>query len=261
MSRFHLLPEVWGNDFLPFELIRRGKTRNYPENPGPMKFTYYGHACFAVEIRGKKLLFDPFITPNPLAQNIDVDRIEADYILITHGHQDHIEDAIRIAKRTGALVISNYEITVWFGKKGITRTHPLNHGGKRKFDFGTVKMVNAVHTSMLPDGENGGDAGGFLIISDEGNFYYAGDTALTLDMQLIPRWAKLDFAVLPIGDNFTMDVDDAIIASDFIQCNRIVGVHYNTFDLIRIDVEEARRKFQEAGKELILPEIGQTLDL
>ncbi len=226
-----------------------------------MKFTYYGHACFGVEVQGKHLLFDPFITPNPLAKHIDINTIPADYILVSHGHQDHIEDVVAIARRTGALVISNFEITVWLGKKGITKTHPMNHGGKWQFDFGTVKMVNAVHSSMLPDGANGGNPAGFLVMTPEGNFYYAGDTALTLDMQLIPRWAKLDFAVLPIGDDFTMGVEDAIIASEFLQCDRIVGVHYNTFDLIRIDTEEAKRRFREAGKELILLEIGETRDL
>lgn len=227
-----------------------------------VRFTYWGHACFTVELKGKKLLFDPFITPNPLAQGkVNVDELEADYILISHGHQDHIEDAVRIAKRTGAKVISNFEIVVWLGKKGVSNGHPMNTGGKWRFDFGTVKLVNAVHSSMLPDGSNGGNPFGFLIMSDECNFYYSGDTALTYDMQLVPRWARLDFAVLPIGDNFTMDVDDAIIASDFLACDRIIGVHYDTFELIKVNKEEAKRKFEQAGKQLILLDIGESIEL
>jgi L-ascorbate metabolism protein UlaG (beta-lactamase superfamily) len=224
-----------------------------------MKFSFFGHSCFQVEIKGKKILFDPFITYNELASKIDVNSIEADYIFLSHGHADHIADCASIAQRTGCKVVANYEIHEWLNKQGIANTHPMNTGGKWVFDFGTVKSVVAHHSSSLPDGTYGGNPMGFLFISDEGNFYYSGDTALTLDMQLIPSWAKLDFAVLPIGDNFTMDVADAIRAADFVGCNKIVGVHYNTFGFIKINEAEAIASFKAKGKHLLLPTIGETI--
>ncbi|WP_207496630.1 metal-dependent hydrolase [Aridibaculum aurantiacum] len=226
-----------------------------------MKFTYYGQSCFAVEIKGKKILFDPFITYNELAKDIDVDSIEADFILLSHGHTDHIADCVSIAKRTGAKVVASYEIHEWLNKQGVENTHPMNTGGKWHFEFGTVKCVVAQHSSSLPDGTYGGNPMGFIVNSSEGNFYFAGDTSLTLDMQLIPRWTKLDFAVLPIGDNFTMDVADAIVAAEFVQCDKVVGVHYNTFGYIKIDIELAKADFKAAGKELLLPGIGETIKL
>ncbi len=225
-----------------------------------MKLTYYGHSCFAVEVKGKKLVFDPFITPNELAENIKLEDIEADYILITHGHQDHIADAVELAKHTRAKVISNFEIIEWLASQGIEGGHPMNHGGAFDFDFGKVKYVNAVHSSSFPDGSYAGNPGGFIIMGGGKNFYFAGDTALTLDLQLIPKFAKLDLAILPIGDNFTMGVDDALVAADFIQCNKVMGVHYDTFGYIRIDHEAAQKKFADAGKELILLDIGKSMD-
>jgi len=142
-----------------------------------MNFTYYGHACFAVEIENKTLLFDPFITGNPLAKAIDVQNFKADYILVSHGHQDHLADAAAIAKRTGVTVIAPFEVAQWLGKQGAPKTHPVNHGGGCQFDFGRVKLVNAIHSSSLPDGAYGGNPGGFVVESDYGNFYYSGDTA------------------------------------------------------------------------------------
>ncbi len=223
-----------------------------------MEVTNYGHACYAIKVKDSTLLFDPFITPNELASNIDVDTINADFILISHGHEDHVADAIDIAKRTDAKIISNFEIVTWFGGQGIENGHPMNHGGSWDFDFGKVKFVNALHSSVLPDGTYGGNPGGFVVSSGEGNFYYAGDTGLTLDMQLIPKRTKLDFALLPIGDNFTMDIDDAVSAAEFVQCDKIVGMHYDTFGFIEIDKEEAVGKFNKAGKELLLLDIGET---
>ncbi len=224
-----------------------------------MNITYYGHSCFGVEINGKHLLFDPFISPNELARGIDVNAVPADYILISHGHNDHIADAESIAKRTGAKVICNWEISVWLEKKGVSEIRPMNTGGKVKLDFGSVKCVVAQHSSSLPDGSYGGNPMGFVIESNEGNFYYAGDTALTYDMKLIGDYRNVDFAFLPIGDNFTMGVDNAIIASDFIKCNDIIGMHYDTFGFIIIDQEEAIRKFDRSGKKLTLLEIGDTI--
>jgi len=217
-----------------------------------MKVTCYGHSCFAVETAGRTLLFDPFITPNELARNIDVNQVHADFVLISHGHFDHLADAVAIVKRTGALVISNYEITVWLGQQGVSKTHPLNHGGGAPFDFGRAKFTPAIHSSGLPDGTYGGNPGGFLIETADGAFYYAGDTALTYDMKLIGESTRLRFAALPIGDNFTMGVDDAIKAAEFVRCSEILGLHYNTFPPIRIDTAEAVQKFKAAHKNLRL---------
>lgn len=226
-----------------------------------MQFTFYGHASFGVNVSGKNLLFDPFISSNEKAATIKIEEVPADYILISHGHFDHVEDVEVIAKRTEAKLVSNFEIISWFENKGLTNGHPMNHGGSWEFDFGTVKYVNAVHSSVMPDGAYGGNPGGFIVRSEGANFYYSGDTALHMDMKLIGEYEKLDFAVLPIGNNFTMGVDDAIIASDFIGCNKIIGVHYDTFGYIEINHEEAKRKFAEVGKELILLEIGQTIQI
>lgn len=223
-----------------------------------MKVTYYGHACFAAEVSNRTLLFDPFITGNELARNIDVSRISAAYIFISHGHQDHMADAADIAKRTGATLVANYEVTNWFGKQGLQKVHPLNHGGGHSFDFGRVKLVNAIHSSSFPDGTYGGNPGGFVVSSAEGEFYYSGDTALTMDMQLIGQAHRLKFAALCIGDNFTMGVDDAIKAADFVRCNDVLGLHYNTFPPIQIDSSAAVEKFKKANKRLRLLKPGES---
>lgn len=226
-----------------------------------MQFTYYGHACFAVEIAGKKLLFDPFISGNPLAKDIDINAIEADYILVSHGHGDHVADLIQIAQNTNALLLGAYEITEWASKQGVIHVHPMNFGGKKTFDWGSVKFVPAMHSSVLPDGTYGGNPGGFVVSTNEGNFYYSGDTALMMDMQLISRYAKLDVAIMPVGDNFTMGVEDALMAAEFVNCDKVVGVHFDTFGYIKINHEEAIKYFQRAGKSLILPEIGKTISI
>ncbi|MFT5246260.1 MAG: L-ascorbate metabolism protein UlaG (beta-lactamase superfamily) [Litorivivens sp.] len=226
-----------------------------------MKIQFYGHSCFGIQVGDKHLLIDPFITGNPLASNVDVDTIPADYILITHGHVDHVLDAEIIAKRTGAMIISNFEIVSWYEGKGITNVHPLNHGGQKSFEFGSVKYVNAIHSSVLPDGTYGGNPGGFVIRGKEKTIYLAGDTALTLDMKLLGDYESIDLAILPIGDNFTMGVADAIICADFIDCKRVIGMHFDTFPPIEINHREAIDAFVESGKELILMEIGGTLDI
>ncbi len=226
-----------------------------------MKLTYYGQSCFLVETGAHRLLFDPFITPNPLAQNIRLEEIRAEYILLSHGHADHVADAVQLAKQNGTTAIGAYEVTAWLNGQGVEQFHPMNTGGKWKFDFGTVKGVNAVHSSAMPDGSYGANPMGFVVSAAEGAFYYSGDTALTMDMQLIPRWARLKFAVLPIGDNFTMGYEDAIKAAEMIQCQNIVGVHYDTFGYIQIDHEKVKKAFSEAGLNLYLPGIGETIEL
>jgi L-ascorbate metabolism protein UlaG (beta-lactamase superfamily) len=205
-----------------------------------MKITFYGHACIGIEVSGKNILVDPFITANPKAAHIDINTLQADYILLTHAHQDHILDVEAIATRTNAKIVSTYEVAVHFGNKGF-QYHPMNHGGSWQFDFGKVKLVNAVHSSSFPDGSYGGNPAGFVIEGEHKNIYISGDTALTMDMKLIPMRTKLDLAILSIGNNFTMDVEDAIIASDFVDCDKVLGVHFDTFGYIEINHDEAKK--------------------
>ena len=226
-----------------------------------MKFTYYGHACFAVEAGGKTLLFDPFITPNPLAKSIDTTKIAADFILVSHGHGDHVADVVAIASRTGAMVIAPYEVGDWFEKKGVGNVQAMNHGGAAKTGFGRVKLTAAIHSSSMPDGSYGGNPAGFVVESTDGNFYYSGDTALTMDMQLIRDQTELRFAVFPIGDFFTMGIEDALRAADLVGTSKIVGVHYDTFPPIKLDRDAALKAARSAGKELLLPAIGETLEV
>ncbi len=223
-----------------------------------MNLTYYGHSCFGVEVNGKYLLFDPFISQNPLAKNIEIEKIPADYILISHAHGDHVFDVETIASRTNAKIISNYEIVSYYEKKGL-KGHGMNFGGIWQFDFGKVTYVLAVHSSQFPDGAFGGNPGGFIVESNEGNFYFAGDTALTMDMKLIGIRYKLDFALLPIGSNFTMDYFDAATCAEFIGCDKIIGIHYDTFPPIKIDHQKAIDEFGRNGKELLLMKIGETI--
>ncbi len=226
-----------------------------------MQLTYYGHSCFAIMAHGKAILFDPFITQNDLAKDISITEINADYILLSHGHADHIADCVAIAEMTGAKVICSWEVYEWLHRQGITNTHPMNIGGRWDFGDFSVKCTVAQHSSGLPDGSYGGNPMGFIIYTNEGNFYYSGDTALTLDMQLIPKWAKLNFAVLPIGDNFTMGCEDAAEAAKMIGCKNIVGVHYDTFGFIKIDHAKALKTFEAEGCNLYLPKIGETISL
>lgn len=224
-----------------------------------MEITYLGHSTFLIELQGSKILFDPFITPNELAKDIDVDSIEADYILLSHGHSDHVADVEAIARRTGATIISSFEVVSWFEKKGLEKIHPMNIGGKWKFNFGTVSMVQAVHSSSMPDGSYGGIAAGFVIENEDKTFYYSGDTALFSDMKLIAEMYKPTFAFLPIGDNFTMDVDAALKAAEFVGVKTIIGMHYDTFPYIRINHSEVINKAKNQGKDLRLIEIGKKI--
>ena len=225
-----------------------------------MQFTYYGHACFSLKAEDKLLLFDPFISPNPLASEIEINHIKPDYILVSHGHEDHIADCISIAKRSGSVVISNWEICQWLNKHGIDNTIPMNTGGQKTFDFGIVKCVAAQHSSSMPDGSYGGNPMGFLIKSEK-NIYYSGDTALTLDMQLVAQGAPVHYAILSIGDHFTMGYEDAAKAAHMIQCGEVIGVHFDTFPYIAIDNKVAGNHFKNNGINLVLPEIGQIIDL
>jgi L-ascorbate metabolism protein UlaG (beta-lactamase superfamily) len=226
-----------------------------------MKVKYFGHSCFEVISGNKAMLFDPFISGNPIAAGIDVDKINPDYMLISHGHEDHVGDAVRIAGQSGCLCIGIWEIHSWLQSQGISNTHPMNIGGSYPFDFGTVKMVNAVHSSSLPNGDYGGNPAGFVIHNSEDCFYYAGDTALHSDMQLISRKFKLKCAFLPIGNNFTMDIYDAIDAARMLGTTTVVGMHYDTFAPIKINHEEAHRAFQTADIHLHLMKIGESIEI
>lgn len=207
------------------------------------------------------MLFDPFITPNPLATSINISTINPDYMFISHGHEDHVADAVAIAGQSGCTCIGIWEITAWLRSQGIENVHPMNIGGSREFDFGTVKMVNAIHSSTLPDGMPGGNPAGFIIQNAEDCFYYAGDTALHSDMQLIPRRFRLKCAFLPLGSNFTMDVQDAIEAARMLGTHTFIGMHYDTFGYITINHEDTHRAFQTAGFDLHLMKIGDSLTL
>ncbi len=224
-----------------------------------MELTNYGHSCVSVKMNGKNILFDPFVSGNPLAGELDIQKIPADYILVTHAHGDHIADLEVIAKRTGASIISNFEIVSYFEKRGI-KGHPMNIGGCVNMPWGTVKSVLAIHSSEFPDGTYGGNPGGFVVWNDKFCFYHAGDTALTMDMQLIPRTCPpLNLAILPIGDNFTMGIEDAVEAAKMIECKTVVGCHYDTFGYIKIDHQYAKSAFSTAGIKLLMPGIGETI--
>jgi L-ascorbate metabolism protein UlaG (beta-lactamase superfamily) len=198
-----------------------------------INITWYGHACFLIEAGKSKLLIDPFITGNPLTP-VGADAIEADYILVSHGHGDHIGDTLDIAKRTGATVISNYEIQNWIVKQGLENVHPQHIGGGFNYPWGRVKLTIAQHGSALPDGTYGGNPCGFLFYIDGKKIYHACDTGLFFDMKLIGE-EGIDLAILPIGDNFTMGPDDALRAVKLIEPRHVVPIHYNTFDVIKQD--------------------------
>lgn len=223
-----------------------------------MKVQFLGHGSFLIEINGTNLLIDPFISGNPNNNSVKIEDLKADYILITHGHGDHVADVEAIGNRTKAKIISNFEVVNWFDKKGLPG-HAMNHGGKYKFDFGTVKYVSAIHSSSMPDGSYGGNPGGFVIWSEINCIYIAGDTALTMDMKLIPMLCpKLDVVILPVGDNYTMGYQEALIASDFVECKEIIACHYDTMDIIKIDKTLIANEFKAKGKNITFLEIGQT---
>lgn len=225
-----------------------------------MQVTFYGHSCFSVVINGKTILFDPFITPNEKASHIDVESINPHYILISHGHEDHIADCISIAERSGATVVANYEIGNWMTKNGVTNVHSMAPGGTFEFDFGKVIMTGALHSSSFPDGSYAGVANGFVLKSGEKCFYYAGDTGLFYDMKMYGEIYDLDFAFLPIGDNYTMGYKAAALAADYLNVDTVIGMHYDTWEVLAINHDKAKGEFEACGKELILMDIGSKRD-
>lgn len=231
-----------------------------------MQIQYLGHSAFLITVSsGEKLLLDPFITPNPLAEGkVRIADIQPDYIFLSHAHFDHIADAETLAKAHNAPIIGVWEIHSYFEKRGCP-TYPMNVGGTwRSPKEGSelwVKLVPAIHTSSFPDGSYGGVPVGFLISDGKYTVYYAGDTALTLEMELLAERYVLDLAFLPIGGTFTMDVEDAVEAALLLDVAHVVGMHYNTFPPIQIDAQKAQADFKENEVALHLLEIGTTLDL
>lgn len=226
-----------------------------------MQATYYGQSCFMVDIDGTRVLFDPFITGNPKASHIDISTLKPDFILVSHGHGDHVGDTVDIAQNSGATVISNYEVTSWLEQKGVTKTVGMNLGGHYEMPFGKIQLVPAWHSSTMPDGAPGGTAGGFIVTHKNGTFYFSGDTALFQEMKLFGRRNKIDFAFLCIGDHFTMDMVDAVAAAEFVGTDRVIAMHFDTFPPIEIDHEKAMDLFAKANVKLTLPTIGETIDL
>jgi len=224
------------------------------------KLTWFGHAALGLETGGYKILVDPFFSDNPAA-SATKDEVEADYILVSHGHSDHVGDTVAIAKRTGAMAISNFEIASWLGKQGVN-SHPQHLGGGFQHPFGYLKLTLALHGSGLPDGSYGGNPAGFLLTTNEGEkIYMACDTGLFGDMRLIGE-EGIDLAVIPIGDNFTMGPEDALRAVKLLEPKHVVPIHYNTWDLIAQDPNAwAQRVKSETGAEVHVINPGESFTL
>ncbi len=226
----------------------------------PLKLTWYGHGSFRIDVDKHVLLVDPFFTDNPSAA-VSADEVEADFILISHGHGDHTGDAAEVAQRTGAKIISNFEIANWFEEQGF-QVHPQHLGGGFHHPFGYLKLTLALHGSALPDGSYGGNPAGFLLTTKAGEkLYLACDTGLFSDMRLIGD-EGIDLAALPIGDNFTMGPDDSLRAVKFLKPKHVVPVHYNTWELIEQDPDAwAKRVEAETDTKAHVLQPGESVSI
>lgn len=224
-----------------------------------MQSHYFGHSAFQVTVDGVNILIDPFITGNPTAAGINPDSLTPDVILVTHGHGDHVGDAAAISIRTGAPIIAIYEIADWFAKRGVTHTIGINLGGTVSFKDLKIQLVPAWHSSTMPDGAPGGVAGGFIVTYRGGCFYHSGDTALFEEMKLFGRRHAIDTAFLCLGGHFTMDAVDAAHAASYLGAKRVIGMHFDTFDPIKIDHDAAHAAFKAVGIPLILPQVGHPI--
>ncbi len=222
--------------------------------------TFLGHASLAIRTGNHSLLIDPFLTGNPAA-SVSAEELPADFIVLSHGHGDHVGDALAIAKRTGATIIATYEIATWCERHGVKHVHAQNVGGAFRHPFGTLKLTIAHHSSSLPDGANGGDPCGVLLKLADGTIYHAADTGLFYDMKLIGE-EGIDLAILPIGDNYTMGPDDALRAVKLIAPKRVLPVHYNTWPVIAQDADAwAERVRTETPSEPVILQPGEATEL
>jgi L-ascorbate metabolism protein UlaG (beta-lactamase superfamily) len=226
-----------------------------------MKIIYYGHSCFEVHYSEHKILFDPFISPNPKAVSIELSSLNPTLIVLSHAHGDHIADAESIAKQCGAPILANYEITSWFAEKGVEQTIGMNTGGTYRLPNLSISLTQALHSSSFPDGAYGGNPNGFAITCGQRTFYYAGDTDLFGDMHLIGQYYKPEFAFLPLGDHFTMGYERAVEAAKLLNVQKVIGMHFDTFPPIEINHEKVREHFSREGIHLIIPTIGQTITM
>jgi L-ascorbate metabolism protein UlaG (beta-lactamase superfamily) len=222
------------------------------------KATFLGHSCFVISNNQTAIIIDPFLSGNPVAKVAPKD-IKVDYVFLTHAHGDHIGDAVEIAKANDATIISVFEIANYCESQGC-KVHPMHIGGGHQFPFGKIKLTIAHHGSALPDGSYGGNPCGVLLTMDDRTLYHPGDTGLFLDMKLIGEMNVIDLAVLPIGDNFTMDIDDAVKATEFLKARHVVPMHYNTFDVIAADPDAFVGKVKKLGTEATVLQPGESLE-
>ena len=225
-----------------------------------IKVTWYSHATIGLEIGNYKILVDPYFTGNPAATT-SADKVAADFILVTHGHFDHVGDVVTIAKRTGAMVVSNFEIAEWMDKQGVKKTHGQHIGGAHDHPFGNLKLTPTLHGSGLPDGTNGGNPAGFVITTKDGmKIYIVGDTGFFSDMKLIGQQG-IDLAFVPIGDNYTMGPEDAYKAVELIMPKQVIPVHYNTWELIAQDAEKWAERVRKLGVKVHVLKPGESVTI
>lgn len=224
------------------------------------KIVYFGHSAFGIGMDKERIIIDPFLDDNPLSP-ITADQCTAKYILVTHGHHDHLGDTIKIAKKNNALVVAPFEITQYVSTHGVKNVCPMNIGGSHHFDFGEVKMVLAMHSSSIVEGDKiiyAGNPCGYVLKIDGFNIYHAGDTGLFLNMELIGGQTWIDVAILPIGSTYTMDIHDAVVATKFLHPTAVIPMHYNTWDEIKVDVEEFRKGIEnETNAKCIILKPGE----